>query len=71
MLKKLKKLFLSGVRLAEHYEENGEFYDSYKEYLKIGDHLKAGEILEKSQMWHEAAKLYISKKFCCGQMGNF
>ena len=61
MLKKLKKLFLSGIRLAEHYEENGEFYDSYKEYLKIGDHLKAGKILEKSQMWHEAAKLYISK----------
>lgn len=61
MLKKLKKLFLTGVELAEYCEENGDFYDAYKEYLKIGDHQKAGEILEKSQMWHEAAKLYIIK----------
>ncbi len=61
MLKKIKKLFLHGPELAKYYEDNGDFYDAYKEYLKLGNYLKAGEIMEKSELWHDAAKLYISK----------
>ncbi|UCH96374.1 MAG: zinc ribbon domain-containing protein [Candidatus Aminicenantes bacterium] len=62
MIKKIKKLLLTGNKLAEYYENNEEFYEAYKEYLKLGDHIKAGKILEKNEMWHEAANLYIQKK---------
>jgi hypothetical protein len=61
MIKKIKKLLLSGGKLAEFFEENEEFYEAYKEYLKLGDYAKAGEVLEKSELWHEAANLYIQK----------
>jgi tetratricopeptide (TPR) repeat protein len=61
MLKKIKKMFLQGPELAKYYEDNGDLYDAYKEYLKLGNHLKAGEIMEKSELWHDAAKLYISQ----------
>lgn len=60
MIKKLKKFLLKGVKLAEYYEENGEFDDAYKEYLKIGSHKEAGAILEKTEKWHQAANLYIT-----------
>jgi tetratricopeptide (TPR) repeat protein len=61
MLKKLKKLLLTGPELARYYEEIGEFDNAVNEYLKLDDHKKAGEILEKQKRWHEAANLYISK----------
>jgi len=60
MIKKIKKKFLRGVKLAEYCENNGEFDEAYKEYLNIGNHIKAGEVLEKAKKWHEAAKLYIT-----------
>lgn len=50
---------LTGAKLAESYENDGEFDEAYKEYFKIGDYIKAGKILEKTEKWHEAANLYI------------
>ncbi len=50
---------LTGAQLAESYENDGEFEEAYKEYYKIGDYIKAGKILEKTEKWHEAANLYI------------
>ena len=61
MLKKIKKLLLSGPELAKYYVEIGEVDNAVSEYLKLGDHKKAGEILEKQKLWHEAANLYIQK----------
>jgi len=61
MLKKIKRLLLKGVELAKFLEENKEFFDAYKEYLKLGDYANAGRILEKSELWHDAANLYIQK----------
>lgn len=60
MLKKIKELFLSGAKLARHYEEKNKFESAYKEYFDIGDFVKAGEMLEKMEKWHDAANLYIS-----------
>ncbi len=59
MLKKIKELVLSGAKLARYYEEQGAFENAYKEYLNIGDFVKAGEMLEKMEKWREAANLYI------------
>lgn len=53
---------LTGAKLAESYENDGEFDEAYKEYYKIGDFIKAGKILEKTEKWHEAANLYIQTK---------
>jgi tetratricopeptide (TPR) repeat protein len=61
MIQKIKKLLLKGEKLAEYFEKNEEFYDAYKEYLNLGNHVKAGKVLEKSGMWHDAANLYIQK----------
>lgn len=61
MIKKIKKLLLKGGKLAEFFEENEEFYEAYKEYLKLGDYANVGKILEKSALWHDAANLYIQK----------
>jgi tetratricopeptide (TPR) repeat protein len=61
MIKKIKKFMLTDAKLAESYENNGEFDEAYKEYFKIGDYIKAGKILEKTGKWHEAANLYIQK----------
>lgn len=60
MIKKVKKFLLKGVKLAEYYEENGEFDEAYNEYLKIGHQKRAGAILEKTEKWHQAANLYIT-----------
>ena len=51
---------LRGAKLAEYCEKNGEFEEAYQEYLNIGNHRKAGEVLTKTKKWHEAAKLYIA-----------
>ncbi|MGD2088116.1 MAG: zinc ribbon domain-containing protein [Candidatus Aminicenantes bacterium] len=61
MIKRLKRLLLKGEKLARFFEENEEFYDAYKEYLKIGNYVNAGKILEKSSLWHDAANLYIQR----------
>jgi hypothetical protein len=61
MIKKIKRLLLKGGKLAKFFEENEEFYDAYKEYLKIGDFANAGRILGKSALWHDAANLFIQK----------
>jgi len=61
MIKKIKKLLLKGVELAKFLEGNEEFYEAYREYLKLGDYVNAGRVLEKSGLWHEAANLYIQK----------
>jgi len=60
MLNKIKELVLSGANLARHYEGKNIFDKAYHEYLKIGDFLKAGEMLGNMGKWHEAANLYIS-----------
>ena len=62
LIKKIKRLMLTGAKLAESYENDGEFDEAYKEYYKIGDFIKAGKILEKTEKWHEAANLYIQTK---------
>ncbi len=56
----MKKILLRGQRLAEFHESIGEFDEAYQGYLKVGNHVKAGKVLEKLQRWHEAANLYIS-----------
>jgi hypothetical protein len=61
MIKKIKRLLLKGKELAKFFEENEELYDAYKEYLKLGDYVNAGRILEKSELWHDAANLYIKR----------
>jgi hypothetical protein len=61
MIKKIKRLLLKGGKLAKFFEKNGELYDAYKEYLKIGDYANAGRILGKSALWHDAAILYIQR----------
>ena len=61
MIKKIKRLLLKGGKLAQFLEENEEFYEAYKEYLKLGDYANAGRILEQSSLWHDAANLYIQK----------
>ncbi len=61
MIKTIKRLLLKGGKLAKFLEENEEFYEAYKEYLKLGDYTSAGKILEKSALWHDAANLYIQK----------
>lgn len=60
MLNKIKELVLSGEKLARYYEEKSAFESAYKEYLKLGNFLKAGEMLGNMGKWHEAANLYIS-----------
>ena len=59
MIKKIKKLLLKGGKLAAFFEENDDLYEAYKEYLKLGDYASAGRVLAKSQLWHDAANLYI------------
>jgi rubrerythrin len=44
-----------------YFEEIGEVDNAVNEYLKLGDHKKAGAILEKQKRWHDAANLYIAK----------
>ena len=61
MINTIKRLLLKGGKLAEFFEGKGEFYDAYKEYLKIGDYANAGRVLGKSALWHDAANLYIQK----------
>lgn len=61
MIKTIKRLLLKGGKLAKFFEKNGEFFEAYEEYLKIGDYANAGKILEKSELWHDAANLYIQK----------
>ncbi|MCP5102929.1 MAG: zinc ribbon domain-containing protein [bacterium] len=58
-MKKLKELLLSGAKLAAYYEENSRFEPAYNEYLKINNHIKAGEMLQKTGKWHDAAALYV------------
>jgi tetratricopeptide (TPR) repeat protein len=59
MIKKIKKFLLTGARLAEYCESNGELDEAYGEYFKMGDYKNAGRILEKTGKWHQAANLYI------------
>jgi hypothetical protein len=59
VLKKIKRMVLTGAKLAEFYEENNEFENAYQEYSKINNYRKAGEMLERMEKWHDAANLYI------------
>ncbi len=59
MLNKLKKIISRKPNTAEQYEKKGQWQDAYKEYLRVGNYYKAGEILEKTGRWVEAANIYI------------
>ena len=61
MIEKIKMKFLRGAKLAQYYENKGDFDKAYEEYFKIGNHKKAGEILEKTNKCHEAANFFISR----------
>ena len=59
-MKKILEKLLTGAKLAEYYEKNEDFIQAYRQYLKIGNVRKAGEILEKKDRWREVANLYIN-----------
>lgn len=59
MLDKLKQILSQKPNTAEQFEKKGKLQDAYKEYLRLGNHVKAGEILEKTGRWKEAAGIYI------------
>lgn len=59
MINKIKSIFLTELRLAQHYEKSGELNKAYKEYEKLKNYKKAGKILEKMGSWHKAANIYI------------
>jgi hypothetical protein len=59
MLEKLKQLVAKKHTAAELLEKKGRFEDAYREYVKIGDYIKAAEILSRMGKWHNAANLFI------------
>lgn len=59
MLEKLKQIMAKKSTTAELYEKRGQLTDAYQEYLRTGNIAKAGEILERTGKWNDAACLFI------------
>lgn len=59
MLEKFKQMVAKKNSTAELLEKKGKFEEAYREYMKNGDYIKAGEIISRMGKWHTAADLFI------------